>query len=221
MQPYLFPYAGYYRLLAAADLFLIFDCVQFARRGRSHRCEVPRTDGRTEWLTLPLALARRETSIDRIVLAADARARFDERLRHLPWIAAAGGPAARRVRSWLQAPLDGRPLVDYLEFTLRETAALLQLPASIARSSMLALGPELRGPARVIAAVQAVQGSHFINAPGGVGLYDAATFAAAGLRLSFLTPYTGRFPHLLPALLQTPPQEIADDISRTTELMPA
>ena len=34
MQPYFFPYAGYFRLFAHVDEFVIFDCVQFRRRGR-------------------------------------------------------------------------------------------------------------------------------------------------------------------------------------------
>ena len=29
MQPYFMPYAGYFRLFAAADLFVALDCVQF------------------------------------------------------------------------------------------------------------------------------------------------------------------------------------------------
>jgi hypothetical protein len=33
MQPYFIPYAGYFRLFAATDLFVIYDCVQFPRRG--------------------------------------------------------------------------------------------------------------------------------------------------------------------------------------------
>jgi hypothetical protein len=41
MQPYFFPYAGYFRLLQAADHFVLLDCVQFPRRGRVHRTQVP------------------------------------------------------------------------------------------------------------------------------------------------------------------------------------
>jgi hypothetical protein len=41
MQPYFIPYAGYFRLFAATDLFVIYDCVQFARRGWVHRNRLP------------------------------------------------------------------------------------------------------------------------------------------------------------------------------------
>lgn len=208
MQPYFLPYAGYYRLLQAVDLFLVFDCVQFLRRGRIHRCELPGA----AWLTLPLAAAPRETRIDAMRLAPDARARFDERLAALPWIAAATGPAADTVRGWLAAPLDDRPLADLLVEQLRAVASLLGLPARIERSSALALDPALRGQERVIAAVRAVGGRHYVNAPGGRALYAPEAFAAAGLTLSFLTPYGGQFRHLLPALLAEDPARIAEDI---------
>lgn len=219
MQPYFFPYAGYYRLLATTDLFLIFDCVQFVRRGRMHRSELPGRAGR-EWLTLPLARALRETRIDRVRLAPNARQIFDAELARQDWFRHGSGPSADRVRSWLSAPMDNRLLVDYVEYTLRETADLLGLRTRIARTSSLALGDDLRGPSRVIAAAVAVGASEYVNAPGGISLYDPVAFTDTGITLLFLEPYLGRFPHMLPALMERPADEISDDIHRTTRLVP-
>jgi hypothetical protein len=220
MQPYFFPYAGYYRLLAAADVFLIFDCVQFIRRGRIHRCEVPGPVG-PEWLTLPLSAAPRETTIDRILLAPCARRVLDERLNRFDWIRTARGPSAEALRSCLDVPLDGRPLVDFLEDTLRRTASLLGFGARIARTSSLALDAGLRAQSRVIAAARAIGATHYVNPPGGSALYDAPSFASAGLKLQFLVPYDGRFRYMLPALLQQPVHDVRDDILQTTVLRDA
>lgn len=56
MQPYYYPYAGYFRLFASADLFVILDDVQFNRRGRVHRCEVNK-----KWFaTLPIKKTSRD-----------------------------------------------------------------------------------------------------------------------------------------------------------------
>lgn len=38
-QPYYLPYAGYFRLFATTDMFVIYDCVQWNRTGRVHRSE--------------------------------------------------------------------------------------------------------------------------------------------------------------------------------------
>jgi hypothetical protein len=216
MQPYFFPYAGYYRLLATVDLFMIFDCVQFVRRGRIHRSQVPVGTNGTGWLTLAVEGAEQATRIDQIRLAADARPRLGAQLARLPWFTSASGPHAERVKSWLMAPVSGETLADYLEYTLRETASLLGLKARIARTSSLSLAPALRGQERVIAAARAVGATHYVNAPGGAALYEQTAFSAAGLQLSFLRPYQGRYPYILPALLQRPAGEVADDIHQAS-----
>ena len=96
---------------------------------------------------------------------------------------------------------------------------LLGLTPRLSRSSVLGLDPGLRGQDRVIAAASAVGATQYVNAPGGRSLYDAAEFARAGIDLSFLCPYEGRFPHLLPALMSSDPQEIREDVLETTHLL--
>lgn len=213
MQPYFLPYPGYFRLLAAADCFVILDCVQFNRRGRVHRAQLPGPGGAVEWLTLPLARQPREVPIRELAFAQGARATLDARLRRAPGLAVADGTVAERLRAWLRAPLDG--VVDYLEDGLRLVADLLELKPRMLRSSTLDVEPALRGQDRIIAIVQALGGSDYVNAPGGRHLYDPDRFAAAGLQLSFLPPYPGRHPFLLPALLESGPTAVRADVLQT------
>src|ERR1700680_3840117 len=63
MQPYFIPYAGYFRLFAASDLFVIYDCVQFPRRGWVHRNRLVDASGTQRWLTLAIAKGPRGTLI--------------------------------------------------------------------------------------------------------------------------------------------------------------
>ena len=59
MQPYYYPYAGYFRLFAASDAFVFLDSVQWNRRGRVHRCM---TKGK--WIhTLPIKKTHRDTTM--------------------------------------------------------------------------------------------------------------------------------------------------------------
>ncbi len=191
MQPYFFPYAGYFRLMAQSDLFVILDDVQFPRRGRVHRCEIaPGT-----WLTLPLARAARDTRINRLDWAPEARTSLDARL--------AGAGIDKAVSSPLHAHLFGPlPSVpDFLERGLRLVTELLGLSVRFMRSSALDLPAGLRGQNRILAILDALGASHYINAPGGRDLYQAHAFAAHGMTLEFLPPYRGAFPYLLPELL--------------------
>lgn len=214
MQPYFFPYAGYFRLLHLADHFIVFDCVQFPRRGRVHRTQVPGPTGAVEWLTLPLARTPREVLIRDLAFAPDARARFDERLARHAWLAKAQGPEAEALRAHLYAPLGS--VVDYLIAGLRLVARMLGLAPIITRSSELALDPSLKAQSRVIAACKAVGATDYLNLSGGRALYDPQSFAQAGLTLSFLVPYRGPHTCLLAALAAQPPEVIAADIAASS-----
>jgi len=61
MQPYYYPYAGYFRLFASADLFVFLDDVQWNRRGRVHRFETKNK----KWVTLPIKKTPRDTTMIR------------------------------------------------------------------------------------------------------------------------------------------------------------
>ena len=218
MQPYFFPYAGYFRLLHAADHFVLLDCVQFPRRGRVHRTQVPGPAGAVEWLTLPLARQPREVLIRDLRFAPDARAVLDRRLARYSWLAEASGAAADGLRAYLYRPLGSA--VDHLADGIGLVADLLGLAPIISRSSALAIDPNLRGQERVIAVVRALGGTDYINAPGGRGLYDPERFADAGLTLSFLAEYEGPHRQLLPALVSRPLAEIARDVRSWSRLEP-
>jgi hypothetical protein len=216
MQPYFFPYAGYFRLLYMVDHFVVFDCVQFPRRGHVHRTQVPGPAGVVEWLTLPLASMPREVLIRDLAFTPAARGRLDERLARHAWLAEAEGAAAERLRAHLYGPLGS--VIDYLIAGIELVADLLRLAPRITRSSELGLDPRLRSQDRVIAAVKAVAGTHYVNPPGGYRLYDPERFAAAGLTLSFLTPYSGCYSYLLAALASQSPAAILDDIRASSRL---
>jgi hypothetical protein len=214
MQPYFFPYAGYFRLMAACDVFVVFDDVQFPRRGRVHRCEM--TTGR--WLTLPLAPVPFDTLITDLCWASGARLTLDRRLAAFGLPGQTTTPAAERIRHYLSGSLGD--VAGFVEEGLRLTADALELKPEILRSSSLGIDPGLRGQARVVGIVQALGGQRYINAPGGRGLYSEEGFERAGIELQFLVPYAGRFPHILPALLGNGLADLRDDILNTCQWNP-
>ena len=218
MQPYLLPYAGYFRLFHAVDEFVIYDCVQFPRRGRVHRTEVLGPGGGAEWLTLPLARQSRETR-DRASCASrpTPAPRSTSGSRAYRGFRSAQGPAAARVVEYLHGPLDD--VVGFLERGLAIVCDLLALPFAVTRSSSLDLDPSVRGQERVLAVASARGARIYVNAPGGIELYEAAAFGQRGIDLRFLAPYEGAYRMLLPALLEVDPARIAADVRATTRLI--
>lgn len=206
MQPYFFPYAGYFRLFTQVDEFVLLDSVQFPRSGRVHRSEI----APGSWLSLPLARQPLATLIRELEFAPGARATFDRKLAALPWLASARGETADLLRDYLYAPFAG--VVDYLEDGLRLANRLLGIDTPIVRSSSLSIAPELRGQDRILA-IATARGAHsYLNAPGGRALYQPEDFAAAGMALEFLPDYAGRHFHLLPALARGEAGAIAAEL---------
>ncbi|WP_037968262.1 WbqC family protein [Sulfitobacter guttiformis] len=212
MQPYFFPYGGYYRLMAATDMFVIYDCVQFARRGRVHRSRIPETQsGRPpKWLTLPLAKAPRETRICDLRFAQDAKSRLAQTFKQFGLSSAASTPLRQKVCNLLEKP-EGT-VVDVLHDSLRLMRDACEFDCDIRRSSSLEIAPDVKGEARVIKIVQSFGGRTYINSPGGVDLYSAATFADAELRLRFLDPYAGAIQNMLQAVFTMKIEDIRNDI---------
>lgn len=207
MQPYFFPYGGYYRLMAAADVFVILDCVQFPRRGRVHRSPLP---GEGRWITLPLDPAPRDCCIKDMRFATDSAERLRQQLRKLPVFMRTDTTLRRQVADLLNAPVG--PLVPFLEQSLCMVAKALDLPCRIVRSSDLQLSALLGPQDRIIEIVHSHGGTRYINAPGGRTLYDPAAFLNAGIELNFLTHYRGAYPSVLSALYEFDIAAIRQDI---------
>jgi len=219
MQPYFFPYAGYFRLFSHVDEFVLFDCVQFRRRGRIHRTEVPGADGALHWLTLPLAYCPRETLIRDVPFSTGARETLDQRLSAFDWIGTAPGETAQAIRSYLFGPT-GR-FVEFVEEGLILVARLLDLKVKFTRSSSFDLPAQLKGQDRILEILKRVEATHYVNLPGGRSLYDPLTFEQNGIKLVFMPDYTGPHMHMLHNLMTGDLAEIRRDVLAEEPLIPA
>ncbi len=191
MQPYFVPYLGYFRLFAQTDLFVIYDCVQFPRRGYVHRNQVPDKTGVAQWLTLPLAKCDQKTLIRDLQWRADDCATFAARIRQLTvdWPVQA---ASQLREEWLGLLTDfSGSVVDYLERTLAFVCRALGLHFNVVRSSSLGLAAELKGQDRILEICRLAGAARYVNSPGGRELYQPEAFAQAGIELQFLEPFQG------------------------------
>jgi hypothetical protein len=216
MQPYFVPYGGYFRLLTATDLFVVYDCVQFPRRGWVHRNRLPDATGDLRWLTLPLERAPQETLIGELRFRADAQAALREQFPRFPLLArdATGTPLHDALLD-----LSGTP-VDYIERLLRTAATLMGIPWNSVRSSTLGIAPELHGQDRILAIAKALGATRYVNSPNGRALYEPERFARDGIELRFLSDYGGALASILARLLNEPPAAVAAEIAAESHLLP-
>ena len=71
MQPYFFPYLGYFSLIQACDKFIIFDTPQFIRRGWIERNQILNVKSEKLFVKVPLLKSSLGTPINEISINND------------------------------------------------------------------------------------------------------------------------------------------------------
>ena len=193
MQPYFFPYIGYFQLMAACDAFVIYDDVQYSKGGWANRNRILQ-DGRVRWLTLP---------VGRSPLGSSYRAKTyllgpAQRRRHLDTIAAAyrQAPMFDRVFPLVESLMDfGDERVAAFNANLVERLAqLFGLRCRLHLGSAFDNPGQLRGQQRILELCQRLDARTYLNAIGGTALYREPDFAAIGVSLRFLRPSAPAYP---------------------------
>ncbi len=186
MQPYLFPYIGYFQLLAAVDEFVVYDNIQYTKKGWINRNRFLQ-NGKDVMFSVPLAkdsdyLDVRDRRIADAYEPASLLGRFAG--------AYAKAPHYAEVRPLLEDVFaqDERNLFAFLHHGLVRTAAHLGVTTTIRVSSTVAVDHGLSGQDKVLALCSALGATTYVNAIGGVELYSRSDFAARGVELRFLQP---------------------------------
>ncbi|TFF23301.1 hypothetical protein E3C22_12820 [Jiella endophytica] len=191
MQPYLFPYLGYFQLARKVDEFWLLDTVPFIEQGWMNRNTL-RAGAERGLFTLPVAAAAHDAPISQRRFHPKARAaltklhrRIEQGYARAPHRNRALGLVASVAAAFEHLDLDFTRLT---EFALARSFEILAVGAPIRRISELRLDPALTGQDRIIAACREIGTSEYLNMEGGRQLYDGRSFADAGIRLLFLAP---------------------------------
>ncbi len=190
MQPYLFPYVGYFQLIAQSDIFVFHDDVQFIKGGWINRNRILSSTGGETWITMPVIAASHDLAIIERFYAPGRRDRF-RLLRQLE-SHYAGAPNIREIVPFVREILefDETNVADFNIRLLETVSRRLGLEVIFLRSSRLQKTPGLSGQTRVIDLCRRLGASQYVNPIGGSHLYDAAAFAEHGIELRFLETAT-------------------------------
>jgi hypothetical protein len=186
MQPYFFPYIGYFQLMAACDLFVVYDDVQFIKGGWLNRNRIL-VNGSPEWITLPVASAPHTLCIrDRSYLLHDRSAvrlpaRIASAYRRAPFVER----TMRLVEEILCFP--DANVAMFNTHLLRRVASHLGIFTPVALSSQIPKTCLLSKEERVLAICRAVGATSYVNAIGGRPLYSQRAFSQASIELKFLS----------------------------------
>ncbi len=182
MQPYFFPYLGYFQLMAAVDVFVIYDDVSYINRGWVNRNNIL-ANGQAQRINLALGHRSQNLNLNQIDVV-------DTGVTLLKTLAQCYGkaPYFHSEFPMLEAVIQhqDRNLGNYLTNLLQSVSTALGMQTQFLRSSALRKDNALKGQEKVLAICEELQATHYINAIGGRELYQAAAFSQHSMELSFL-----------------------------------
>jgi len=185
MQPYLFPYIGYFQLIGAVEKFIIFDNVNFINKGWINRnCVL--LDGKKYLFTLSLEKASQNKLINQINVLESHK--HKEEILKLIYHAYCKASEYDRVYPLIHEIINNNEsnLSRFTEAGLRRIAEFLDLDTSFLCASQIENDGSLKGRDKIMAICKRLNADEYINPIGGTELYDKDEFLRKGIRLSFL-----------------------------------
>jgi len=184
MQPYFFPYIGYFQLMASVDLFIVYDNIKYTKKGWINRNRMLK-DGKDIVFSLPLKGDSDALDIRDRELAADFNRdkllnQFKAAYRPAPYFAQTFPLVEEIVR------YEDRNLFRFLHHSIIKTCEHLSITTEIRISSNTAIDHGLKNQDKVFALCQATAARAYINAIGGMDLYSRETFLEKGIELKFI-----------------------------------
>ena len=189
MQPYLFPYIGYFQLMHAVDRFVIADDLTFIKQGWINRNRLL-INGRAAYFTVPLKRHPADSLIRDVEIDDRPPRRWRTTLLKTIGNFYRRAPCFEAVYPMVERVIGG-PFVKVAEMaraSLDEVAGYLGVTVSIVDSSASYANAHLKGLDRIIDTCRAEGATQYVNAIGGRALYAREAFLDHGIQLYFVVP---------------------------------
>ena len=194
MQPYLFPYIGYFQLLKACDHFVVYDDVQFIKSGWINRNRLL-SNGQPTYFNFRINKGstfdkiNEKTFVPQIAMDKD---KFRKSLQSMYGKAPYFQDAYKVIDEIIS--LDEMNVSRFVAHTIEALTEWLGLEKTFHISSELGIPGDIHAQERVLWVNAALGADRYINVIGGQELYDVKTFAEHGVELKFLQPKLREYP---------------------------
>lgn len=182
MQPYFFPYIGYYQLAYEVERFVFLDDVNYIKKGYINRNAIL-LNGKRHEFSIPVS----NISQNRAIKSHDYIGDYSDFMRLIEH-------AYKKAPLFdIVMPLIRGVVLDTETNVARKNAkslvnifAYLGLKREFLLSSDVELNSETKGQERILAICKKLKINQYRNAIGGKVLYDAQSFSAIGIDLKFI-----------------------------------
>jgi len=186
MQPYFLPYIGYWQLINVVDKFIVYDNVEFSRRGWFHRNQILMNE-KPKLFSLPIKNDSDYLNVNQRFLANNFRLEMNKVLGQVK-------------SSYIKAPFfyevypiiekcfhyKSQNLFDFIFYSIKEVTNFLNIKTEILISSETTIDHNLKGKERVFAFCEHFDTRTYINSIGGKKLYAKESFKKKNIDLKFL-----------------------------------
>lgn len=185
MQPYFFPYIGYWQLINSVDKFIILDDVNFIKKGWIHKNNIL-LHGQAHTIHISIQKASQNKLIRDLTLSSedDWRSKLISTLRHAYKKAPYFEPVFTMLESIISYPEVN--ISKYLHHSIVALCEYMGITTTIVPSSTQYDKGSLSGQERIIDICKKENASVYINPIGGTTLYEPQLFEAVNIELSFI-----------------------------------
>ena len=185
MQPYFFPYIGYFQLLNMVDKYLVCDDGLYAKHKWAYRNRIL-INGAPGYFRVKLLKASHDQRFNEIRISND----IEEKKRKIRTLECAyrKAPHYSEVMPMLELFLaaDYGSLSEYNVASNKLVCDYLSIKTEILLSSELNTDKTLKKQYSIFDECRVLGGNEYINAIGGMELYDFKEFRENGIELAFL-----------------------------------
>lgn len=182
MQPYLFPYIGYWQLINVVDTFVIYDDVNFIKKGYINRNSIL-VSGKSQQFTLELLGASQNKLINEIEVGNNSK-----KLLKTIEMSYKKAPYFENIFPIIKDILnqDEKILAKFIAYSLQKVSTYLETNTKIIYSSDIQTDNSLKAQDKILDICQKLKATNYINAIGGQKLYGKEKFQEQNINLSFL-----------------------------------
>ncbi|MES2588236.1 MAG: WbqC family protein [Bacteroidota bacterium] len=183
MQPYLFPYIGYFQLINAVDTFVIYDDVNFIKKGWINRNNILVNNTKFQF-TFPIKSASQNTLIRDLNFNTEISNNFLKTLK-LAYHKAPNFQLCNEMFSEIFY-YSKTNLTEYIAHSLNIICQYLGIKTQFMISSEIEKDKSLKGEQKIIEICKKLNATHYINPIGGLELYDKSKFFDEKIKLNFI-----------------------------------
>ena len=185
MQPYFFPYIGYFQLIANSDVFVIYDDVNFIKKGWINRNSI--LVNNTSYLfSMPLQNVSQNKLINEIFISdldkwkMDLLKTISSSYKKAPFYQDVY-PLIEKIISF-----DELNLAIYIQNSIQNLCAYLNINTKLIMSSEIVKNNGLKGENKIIDICLQLGATQYVNAIGGFELYTKENFRVKNIDLKFI-----------------------------------